>query len=627
MRTSIATVSVSGSLADKLDAIAAAGFDGVEIFEQDLLASDLSPSEVGRMVSDKGLAITLFQPFRDFEGLPGPLRARAFARARHKFDLMADLGTDLMLVCSSVHPASIGGIDRIADDLAELGGIAAERGLRIGYEALAWGRHISDHRDAWEVVRRADHTAVGLILDSFHTLTRRIDPDTIRRIPGDRIFFVQLADAPAIEMDLLYLSRHFRSMPGEGDLDITAFMRAVTATGYAGPLSLEVFNDEFRAGLPRLVAVDGHRALINLMDRVRRVEPTLVVNLPPFPAPTQVDRIEFIEFASSGEEAQKLEALLCVLGFQETARHVSKSVRRFQQGQINILLNTQEEGFAYAAYLSHGTCLSEIALAVEDAGATLARGLALRADPFGDPTGPGEMRIPGLRGVGGGLLRLVDARDGPAELWNTDFRMIEQVPTMVVGLKSIDHLAQTMPYDEMLSWTLFYTSLFKAEKAGMLDVADPDGLVKSQAVQSGGMRITLNGAHAPRTLARRFLEDSFGAATQHIALACNDVFETAERLAANGFHALHIGGNYYDDLDARLGLPPELMARMRRFNILYDCDDGGEYFQLYSQAFGGGMFFEIVERRGAYAGYGAPNAPFRLAAQKRFGHFAGVPRR
>ncbi|MCS5601032.1 MAG: sugar phosphate isomerase/epimerase, partial [Paracoccus sp.] len=207
MKTGIATVSIAGNLREKLAAIAAAGFDGLEIFEQDFLQVAANPREVGRMIRDHGLEVMLYQPFRDFEGLPAPLRARAFDRARHKFDLMAELGAELMLICSSVHPQAMGGIDRAADDLAELAEIATRRGLRIGYEALAWGRHVNDHRDAWEIVRRADHPALGLILDSFHTLGRRIDPDTIRRIPGDRIFFVQLADAPMIDMDLLYWSR------------------------------------------------------------------------------------------------------------------------------------------------------------------------------------------------------------------------------------------------------------------------------------------------------------------------------------------------------------------------------------------------------------------------------------
>ena len=101
------------------------------------------------MVQDHGLEIMLFQPFRDFEGLPdGRLRRRAFSRAERKFDLMNQLGTDLMLVCSSVHPQSVGGIDQCAQDFSELGDIAKKCGVRVGYEALAWGRQINDPRDA-----------------------------------------------------------------------------------------------------------------------------------------------------------------------------------------------------------------------------------------------------------------------------------------------------------------------------------------------------------------------------------------------------------------------------------------------------------------------------------------------
>ena len=172
MRTGIATVSISGNLSEKLEAIAAAGFDGIEIFEQDFLADAGSPREIGQRVRDHGLEIILFQPFRDFEGLPTVLRRKAFDQAERKFDLMQELGTDLILVCSSMSPHALGGIDRAADDFAELGERAATRGLRVGYEALAYGRHVNDHRDAWEVVRRANHPNVGLILDSFHTLGR-----------------------------------------------------------------------------------------------------------------------------------------------------------------------------------------------------------------------------------------------------------------------------------------------------------------------------------------------------------------------------------------------------------------------------------------------------------------------
>lgn len=147
--TSIATVSLSGDLADKLRAIAAAGFDGVEVFENDFLTFDGSPRDVGRMIADLGLAIVAFQPFRDFEGMPEPLRGRTFERARRKFALMNELGAELMLICSNVSPQSLGGIDRAAHDLAELGDLAARHGVRVGFEALAWGRHVNDYRDAW----------------------------------------------------------------------------------------------------------------------------------------------------------------------------------------------------------------------------------------------------------------------------------------------------------------------------------------------------------------------------------------------------------------------------------------------------------------------------------------------
>lgn len=139
MKTSVATVSISGNLVKKLEAIAAAGFDGIEIFEQDFIAHNGNPREVGALIRSMGLEITLFQPFRDFEGLPDPLRAKAFDRAERKFDLMHELGTDLLLVCSSCHSTALGGVYRAADDFHELGERAARRGLRIGYEALALG--------------------------------------------------------------------------------------------------------------------------------------------------------------------------------------------------------------------------------------------------------------------------------------------------------------------------------------------------------------------------------------------------------------------------------------------------------------------------------------------------------
>lgn len=259
MQRSIATVSLSGTLPEKLEAIAAAGFDGVEIFENDLLYYAGSPREIRQRCADLGLAITLFQPFRDFEGCRRDRLARNLDRAERKFDLMQELGTDLVLVCSNVASDSLGERQILVDDLRLLAERAGARGLRIGYEALAWGRHVNTWEQVWDIVREADHASLGMILDSFHTLSLKGDPRGIAQVPGEKIFFVQMADAPILAMDVLEWSRHFRCFPGQGEFDLPGFLAPILSTGYRGPLSLEIFNDGFRAAPPRANAADGLR--------------------------------------------------------------------------------------------------------------------------------------------------------------------------------------------------------------------------------------------------------------------------------------------------------------------------------------------------------------------------------
>ena len=267
MKTCIATVSIPGSFREKISAISGAGFDAIELFEPDLTAYGGKAREAGMLIRDYGLEIAILQPFRDFEGRSDPNRAGAFEEAERKFDLMAELGTNLVLVCSAVASESVGDVGRIVDDFARLGGMAATRGLRVGYEALAWGQHIRDVSQAWDVVNKCDHPNVGLILDSFHTLIRKNDPEAIREIPGDRIFFLQIADAPTIDMDVLQLSRHYRTLPGKGGLDVEAVVRAVLATGYNGPLSLEIFRASFPPGSSNRIAAESYQSLASLIEK------------------------------------------------------------------------------------------------------------------------------------------------------------------------------------------------------------------------------------------------------------------------------------------------------------------------------------------------------------------------
>lgn len=628
MKTSIATVSISGELPEKLAAIGKAGFSGVEIFENDFLAFDGTPADVGRMVRDHGLEITLFQPFRDFEGMPEPHRSRLFDRAERKFDIMQELGTDLVLVCSNVSPLALGGIDRAVADFHELGERAAKRGLKVGYEALAWGKHISDHRDAWEVVRRTNHPNIGIILDSFHTLSRQIDINSIRSIPKEKIFIVQLADAPLIDMDLLYWSRHFRNMPGEGDLPVEAFTSAVAETGYDGYFSLEIFNDQFRGGSAKAIAADGHRSLITLGDRVRRNPNASGLTLPVMPDRSAVQGVGFVEFSASAADAGQLAGILRTLGFSRTKQHRTKKVSVFSQGDIKLLLNTDEMGFASASYAVHGTSAYAMALKVDDARDAMDRAVALGAEVFNQPVETGEVTIPSIRGVGGGLIYLLDDKTDLSNIWDIDFVPVDdEEKKQDAHLLSVDHIAQTVAYEEMLTWVLFYTSIFEMQKTPMVDIIDPSGVVRSQVVEApqGSLRITLNGAENRRTLAGHFIAETFGSGIQHLAFETADIVATAAALKANGFRPLPISPNYYGDVETRFGLDPDLTERLKAENILYDRDENGEYFQLYSGTFGEGFFFEIVQRRD-YRGYGAANAIFRIAALKKQIRPEGVPR-
>jgi 4-hydroxyphenylpyruvate dioxygenase len=623
LQTAIATVCLSGTLNEKLEAIAAARFKGVEIFENDLVSFDGTPAQVGRRIRDLGLEVVTFQPFRDFEGMPEPQRAKAFSRAERKFDLMAELGCDLLMICSNVSPDSLGGIDRAAADFHELGERAAKRGFRVAFEALAWGRHIHDYRDAWEVVRRANHPAVGLVLDTFHVLARGTDLNAIRAIPRDRIFLVQVADAPKLDMDYLSWSRHYRCYPGQGELAIDAFMDALQATDFDGLISLEIFNDRFRAGSARNVAIDGQRSLLVMFDELRDRTGAPVSGLPRLPSRAQCRGIDFVEFAMEEAAAAAFETALAALGFVKAGIHKSKAVTRWRQGDINLVVNCDKEGFAHSFNITHGSAVCAIALKVDDAGTALSRAAVLLDTPFRQVVRTGEIEIPAVRALGGSLLYLVDDKTDLRRHWEIDFYTPPLPPGGYsdVGLVAFDHIAQSMHYEEMLSWLLFYTSLIEVRKTPVQDVLDPGGIVHSQVIETtnGAFRLALNASLSRQTQSSRFLTERFGSGVQHIAFATNDIFATVERLRAAGVGLLAIPKNYYDDLEARIDLPPDAFERLRANDVLYDRQGSGEYFQIYTDTFDGGFFFEIVERR-AYPGFGAANAPIRLAAQARRTH-------
>jgi 4-hydroxyphenylpyruvate dioxygenase len=160
----------------------------------------------------------------------------------------------------------------------------------------------------------------------------------------------------------------------------------------------------------------------------------------------------------------------------------------------------------------------------------MARAEALDIPRFSQSVAPDEWQIPAVRGVGGSLFYLVDAATD-ADMWAHEFP--DSTPATATGLTRVDHIAQTMQYEEMLSWLLYYTALFDFAKTPQLEISDPMGIVYSQAVESRNvakpLRFTLNGSMAANALSTRFLHNYFGAGVQHIAFACDDIFAVAAR--------------------------------------------------------------------------------------------------
>ncbi|MCE0536153.1 TIM barrel protein [Kineosporia rhizophila] len=599
MKRSIATVCLSGGLTEKLHACAEAGFDGVEVFEPDLVVAAQSPEEVRALADRLGLTLDLYQPFRDFEGVDPATLEDNLRRAEAKFALIRRLGMDLVLVCSNVATAVVDSDEVSAAQLRRLGELGARYGVRIAFEALAWGRFVDDYRRAWRIVELADHPNVGICLDSFHILSRGHDPAQIEEIPGEKIFFVQLADAPALSMDVLQWSRHHRLFPGEGSFDLATFVAHVLRTGYDGPLSLEVFNDVFRQTDVTRTAAHALRSLVWLEDAaaLRLQDRTDLLRLPEAKAPTGFDFVEI-----RAEDTAAVETLLEQLGFTFRGRHRSKPVRLWSAGDARVVLN-QEQARDRAPHLA------AIGFDVDDPAATVDRAQQLMAPRVYRRTYASELPLQGVAAPDGTEIFLCDSTAGTDAPWVAEFEGGAEPgpsPTSPISpISRVDHVNMVQPWEDFDEAVLFYTSALGLDAETGVEVAGPHGLVRSQVMRSveGAVRLPLNVAPAASS-----------ELAQHVAFACDDVAAVARSARAAGLRFLPVPANYYDDLAARYGLPDAVIADLRELDLLYERDAAGEFVHFYTRT-EGDVFFEVVERRSRYDGYGAANAPVRLAAQ------------
>ncbi|MFB9378054.1 TIM barrel protein [Kineococcus gynurae] len=618
VETSIATVCLSGTLPEKIDAAAAAGFDAVEIFEPDLLGCPSSPAEIARRVAGAGLRTSLYQPFRDPDHTDPARLPVIRERLRRKAALTRELGTDLVLVCSSVHPHAVREDDRLAEQLHALGAVAAEQGVRLAYEALAWGTHVKDYRHSLRVARRAAHPNVGVCLDSFHVLSRGDDPGGLGWARAEELLFLQLADAPRLSMDVLPWSRHHRLFPGQGGFDLVGFVDAVLAAGYTGPLSLEVFNDVFRQSDPRATALDAMRSLRHLAEGVDRStgEAGTAVALPTPPRPLHW---AFAEIGGApGAAADGARRTLEQLGFYQEGQHQSGPITLWRSGSVRVVVNARGTG---------GARLTSLGLRVPEPGAAAARARGLLAPVVTRSVGPGEVDIPSVTAPDGTWLQFCDLENS----WLQDFFPLcaadaevaaERPAALVFG--GVDHIALPQGFGGFDRAALFLSAVLDLQPTAVVDIAGPDGLVRSRALlppvadEGGGVRLVLN--VAPSNALLRGRTGGGG----HLALVSSDAVAAAAEFRSRGGRVLDVPGNYYDDLEARGVLDPGTLARLRENSVLYDVDEHGELLHFFTANLGPDLFLEVVQRIGGYRGFGAGNAAVRLLAQTAAAEVAGT---
>jgi 4-hydroxyphenylpyruvate dioxygenase len=617
MRTGIATVCLSGTLKEKMQACAIADFDGIEIFEQDLVTSPLSPEDVRKMAADLGLGLDLYQPFRDFDGVTPDLLKANLRRAEAKFKLMSRLGMDTILVCSNVATATIDDDGLRAEQLAQLANLAGDHGVKVAYEALAWGKYVNDYEHAYRLVDMVDHPNLGTCLDSFHILSRDWETSHIEAFNPEKIFFVQVADAPKLSMDVLSWSRHYRVFPGEGQFELAKFMGHVVRAGYTGPVSLEVFNDVFRQSDVERTAVDAMRSLIWLEEQsakwlagnagegapgnsaaLRRRYPMELATLPKVNEPAGFNFAEV-----KADDTAQLEKLLGQLGFAFEGRHRTKDVQLWTMGQARVIINEQAAQHAEPAIAALGFDVDSPVIAS-------ARAQQLKAPVVARKVQADEEVFQGISAPDSTEIFLCQGSPDGTAAWTQEFGEGLEHPSAGAGA-GIDHVNLAQPWQHFDEAVLFYTSALALEPQPFAEVPSPSGLVRSQVMQTSDAAVRLVLNLAPIQQARNEARKTY---QEHIAFAVNDLVATARAARERGLEFLQIPANYYEDLDARFDLEPGFLATLQELNLLFDRDADGEFLHFYTATVGS-VFFEMVERRGNYDGYGAPNAPVRHAVQ------------
>jgi len=325
-----------------------------------------------------------------------------------------------------------------------------------------------------------------------------------------------------------------------------------------------------------------------------------------FENPMGLMGFEFVEFASP--EPGVLEPVFEMLGFTEVARHRSKDVSLFRQGDINFIVNREPKSVAAYFAAEHGPSACGMAFRVKDAHVAYDRALALGAQPVDMPTGPMELRLPSIRGIGGAPLYLIDRFGDGTSIYDIDFDFIDGVDRHPRGhgLKLIDHLTHNVYRGRMAYWSGFYERIFNFREIRYFDIkGEYTGLTsRAMTAPDGKIRIPLN-EEASKTTGQieEFLMKFNGEGIQHIALLSDDLFASVDSLRKAGVALMTAPpATYYEMLDERLPNHGENASALQTRGILLDgTTEGGKQrllLQIFSQTLLGPVFFEFIQRKG-----------------------------
>jgi len=324
-----------------------------------------------------------------------------------------------------------------------------------------------------------------------------------------------------------------------------------------------------------------------------------------FDNPMGLDGFEFVEFAAP--DPTVIERAFQLLGFTEVARHRSKDVSLYRQGNINFILNREPRSHAFYFAQEHGPSACGMAFRVRDAHKAYRRAIELGAQPVDIPTGPMELRLPAIKGIGGAPLYLIDRYQEGSTIYDIDFEFLDGVEKHPegCGFTEIDHLTHNVYRGRMNFWADYYERLFSFREIRYFDIkGEYTGLFsKAMTAPDGRIRIPLNEEASQGTgQIEEYLMAFNGEGIQHIALSCDNLYECWDRLAKQGIEFMTPPpAAYYEMLDERLPGHGEPIEEMQTRGILLDgTTEGGEprlLLQIFSANMVGPTFFEFIQRK------------------------------